>query len=117
MTKLNYMTSFHDRAAVSYVGTVSSGHWDTQFTYTFENFFHPFVGELIAKLNKDSLSDMLDATWQANLQEYFFDALYRPTQDDSVQVESFPKEIDVELSRLYANYNWELLFHNRHYRE
>jgi len=28
---------------------------DTKFTYTFENFFHPLIGELIAKLNKDSL--------------------------------------------------------------
>jgi Tc toxin complex TcA C-terminal TcB-binding domain len=33
---------------------------DTVFTYTFENFFHPFVGELITQLNKKSLPGMLD---------------------------------------------------------
>jgi hypothetical protein len=33
---------------------------DTEFTYTFENFFHPFVGELVEQLNKESLRGMLD---------------------------------------------------------
>src|SRR6266700_2065943 len=114
MAKLNYMTSFHDQAIASYAGTIALGHWDTQFTYTFENFFHPFVGELISKLNRDSLPGVLDATWQDSLKKDFgdfFKALYNPTEDNLVQVEYFPKEIDVEEHGPYANYNWELFFH------
>src|SRR5713226_1802690 len=111
MTKLNYMTSFHDQATASYAGTIALGHSDIQFTYTFENFFHPFVGELIAKLNRDSLPGMLDAAWQDGLKQDFFKALYNPTEDNLVQVKYFPKEIDVSEHGSYANYNWELFFH------
>ena len=32
--------------------TPKSAVFEPEFTYTFENFFHPFVGELIAKLNR-----------------------------------------------------------------
>ena len=65
---------------------VLKGHPDTRFTYTFENFFHPFVGELIAKLNRDSLPGMLDATWQDSLSKLdpdFFHKLYNPTDSDT----------------------------------
>ena len=115
MANLIYMTSFHDRAVASYVGTtVKVGDWETQFTYTFQNFFHPFIGELIAKLNRDSLPGMLDATWQDSLSKLdpdFFHKLYNPTESDKVKVVSFPKEIDVAEHGPYANYNWELFFH------
>jgi hypothetical protein len=40
---------------------------DIEFTYTFENFFHPFVGELIQKLNRESLPEMLDPKFLAGL--------------------------------------------------
>ena len=30
-------------------------------------FLHPFVGELVSRLNRQSLSGMLNATWQGNL--------------------------------------------------
>ena len=29
-----------------------TGHWENKYTYTFENFFHPFVGRLITRLNR-----------------------------------------------------------------
>jgi hypothetical protein len=103
--------SSHDEATRAQVSTISGAHWDTQFTFTFENFFHPFVGELISKLNRDSLPGVLDATWQDSLKQDFFDALYSPTEDNLVQVVRFPKEIDVEEHGPYANYNWELFFH------
>ncbi len=106
----NYMTSFHDRAAASHLGAVAGG-WDTQFTYTFENFFHPFVGELISKLNRDSLPCMLAGQLDPALNQDFFQALYNPTEDKVVQVKCFPKEIDVSEHGPYANYNWELFFH------
>ena len=81
------------------------------FKYTFENFFHPYVGQLIAKLNKESLPGMLDAKWQDGLRQDFFKAAYEPSENSLVQVEYSPKEIDVSEHGPYANYNWELFFH------
>src|SRR6185295_15373215 len=106
-----HTTGFHDQHAESLSDLIQLSHGDTKFTYTFENFFHPFVGELISKLNKESLPGMLDAKWQDDLAHEFFDALYHPTQDELVQVEYFEKEIEVRVGGPYANYNWELLFH------
>src|SRR5262245_59062164 len=57
---------FHDGPKLK--ATKELSYYDEpKFTYEFYNFFHPFVGELIAKINKGSLSDMLDAKWQANV--------------------------------------------------
>src|SRR4051812_22754512 len=84
--------------------TPTIGHWDTQFRYTFTNFFHPFVGELIARLNARWLPGVLDPVWQDSLKTAdpgtdaahdFFHLLYRPSSTKQVQVSSFPKEIDV----------------------
>jgi hypothetical protein len=104
---------FHDRnVAQGKVRGVSTGHWDTQFTYTFKNFFHPFVGELIGRLNKKELEGVMDATWQDGLETAFFDDVYEPpTNDRLTQVISFPKNIDTEEHGPYANYNWELFYH------
>lgn len=79
------------------------------FNYTFENFFHPFVGELIEKLNKESLPKMLDPVFHESLATPFFTQFYTPS--GAVNLSSFPKEIDVSTRGPYANYNWELLFH------
>ncbi len=111
MTKFDYASSFHDRLTIEAVGTYAMAQSDTQFTYTFENFFHPFVGNLIAKLNRESLPGMMDVKWQALLKKDFFKALYSPNEDHLTHLEYFPKEIDVSLSGPYANYNWELFFH------
>jgi hypothetical protein len=84
----------------------------TTFTYKFQNFFHPFVGDLIEKLNKGSLADMLDPTFLAGKATEFFDSFYTPQPTDYVGFEEFPiKEIDVSNDGPYANYNWELFFH------
>ena len=99
---------------------------DIEFTYTFENFFHPFVGELIQKLNKESLAEMLDPTFLAELDRSSDDDKAAPNSlfklfkdfytapennDDLVKVEGFPKDIDLRHGGAYANYNWELFFH------
>ena len=102
---------FHDNALAIKVAPVASTHWDTQFIYKFTNFFHPLVGELIARLNEKSLPGVLDAAWQESKRSDFFDALYHPAQNNLVQVEFSPKEIDVSEHGAYANYNWELFFH------
>src|SRR2546430_16616583 len=107
-----YQVGNHDAVLTGKAWAVSTGHWgDTQFTYTFENFFHPFVGELIAKLNRDSLPGMLAGQLDPALLQNFFKAFYNPTEDDLVQVKYFPKEIDVSEYGPYANYNWERFFH------
>src|SRR5204863_2209230 len=90
---------------------VSSGHWDTKFIYTYENFFHPFIGELLARLNTDSLAAVMDAAWQDSLKRDFVESFYQLPHDRLVNVISFPKTIDIDPHGSYANYNWELFFH------
>src|SRR5262245_61996474 len=105
---------FHNRhdanVQVQSSGTSRAG---TEFTYTFENFFQPFVGELIKTLNQKSLPGLLDATYHQSLTTQFFNDFYKPSTSTSpvVKLNHFPKEIDVSTSGPYANYNWELLFH------
>lgn len=83
---------------------------DDDFSYTFENFFHPYVGELIELVNRGSVSGLLDPANQRGLgPETFFEEFYAPGTPG--RVTSFPKDIDVRVGGPYANYNWELLFH------
>lgn len=116
-----YVQTIHDTEAISLVNRLaSSGHFDTKFTYTFQNFFHPFVGDLISRLNHKSIEGMLDATWQDSLKtpdprtdpvHDFFNQLYHPTRNSLTEINHFRKEIDVSDDGIYSNYNWELLFH------
>lgn len=106
--------SFHDTGIIKSILEITATHTtpaDTKFTYTFENFFHPYVGELIAKLNRASLPGMLDAKYHQSLKTPFFEDFYKPLDSNVVQVIPFDKEIDVSVGGPYANYNWELLFH------
>jgi hypothetical protein len=113
MSNIILTSGYHDNLQLSTwkQSPVVTGHSDTQFTYTFRNFFHPFVGELIGRLNRGKLEDMMDATWQQTLQRLFFAANYHPGQNNLEQVVSFPLEIDTEEHGPYANYNWEMFFH------
>jgi hypothetical protein len=85
----------------------------TAFTYTFENFFHPYVGELIEQLNTKSLAGLLDADEHAKWKTTgFFESFYDALETLLVRFGEFPeKEIDLSNSGPYAIYNWELLFH------
>jgi hypothetical protein len=80
-------------------------------SYEFENFFHPYVGELIERLNKGSVAGLLDPAYQEQKLKDpgFFDTFYSPAA--AGRVTSFPKDIDVRPGGPYSNYNWELLFH------
>src|SRR5579883_1963519 len=96
-------------------------HEDTQFTYTFENFFHPYVGDLIGRLNQKALAGVLDPDWLAGLTTDFFLNAYPPLPSQLVKFTDYPKrETDVHdisgagtaaVPGPYANYNWELFFH------
>lgn len=121
MSAVNIKKDFHIFKDVNYWAEYATERQDTQFTYTFENFFHPFVGELIEKLNKESLSGMLDPNFHQDLADKFgefFESYYtplnKPPNDNPKLVDftDFPlKEIDVSVGGPYANYNWELFFH------
>ncbi|MBC1195384.1 toxin [Microcystis aeruginosa BLCCF158] len=81
------------------------------FTYTFENFFHPFVSELIQQVNRASVPGLLDPNYQQSLTTEFFDSFYTELTNFLTHINHFPKEIDLRDGSPYANYNWELLFH------
>lgn len=104
---------FKDSKVVSQMTEHTVVRQEPKFTYTFDNFFHPFVGELIEKLNKDSLSGLLDPDFHQKLEKIFFESYYTPQlPSDVVAFTEFPKkEIDVSVNGSYANYNWEFLFH------
>ncbi len=87
----------------------------TRITYTFYNHFHPFVSELLQHLNKKLIDGLLDVNFHTGLVDHFFKDMYDPTEairtDDRVNVNYFPKEIDVSENGPYSVYNWELFFH------
>ncbi|HBP89133.1 MAG TPA: toxin [Nitrospiraceae bacterium] len=103
-------------------------HIERKFSYSFENFFHPFVGELVEKLNRESLPGLLDPKFHQDLKKDanhnpaienqetvdFFYKNYgyeQPERSEFVSVVGFPREIDLREGGPYANYNWELFFH------
>lgn len=108
----NYKSvGFHESLLASQVSPIWTGRSDTQFTYTFNNFFHPWAGELVSQLNRNGLTGVMDPKWQATLDQPFFKALYNPTNSSLVDVVPFDKEIDESEHGAYAIYNWELFYH------
>jgi hypothetical protein len=112
MAKLTTQIGFHNHAdLIRPERPIWTSREDTEFTYTFENFFHPYIGELIEQLNTRSLAGLFDPDFHDRLTADFFTTDYGTLQTQVVKYADFPKkEIDV-YSGPYANYNWELLFH------
>jgi hypothetical protein len=103
----------HDRAAQrTYAAMAPRYHTETKSTYTFQNHFHPFVAELLERLNRRSIDGALALDTQ-RLHQDFFQALYLPNPDHArtVEVRYGPKEVDLAEDGAYAVYNWELFFH------
>jgi len=98
----------HDAVARVTPWTLLSGS-----TYDLANHFHPYTGELIALLNRQSVSGLLDVDEHAKLvdTEFFENEYGAPSTEAPVIVKPTEKNIDVELQGPYAIYNWELLFH------
>ena len=94
------------------LASISLGHWMQvdRFTYTFQNYFHPFVGDMITQLNQKSLGGLLDPSFQAKTTPFFTNE-YTLVAGNTVQVLYSDKAFDVALGGPYANYNWEILFH------
>ncbi|HEX4962203.1 MAG TPA: toxin [Thermoanaerobaculia bacterium] len=92
--------------------TSAKGAENVEFTYTVENVFHPFLGELIEQLNKKSLPGLFDPKFQDGLAQDFFSAYYTAVSTNPlVKLKPSKKEIDVSDGGPYSVYNWELLFH------
>ncbi len=108
-------SSFHNSEFQATIAGASITSQETKFTYTFYNYFHPFVGELLEQLNRKSIDGLLDVNFHTRLAVDFFAALYQPNNTNTVKVEHShekkDKEIDVSEDGPYSVYNWELLFH------
>jgi hypothetical protein len=86
------------------------------FVYGFWNFWHPYVGDLIKKLNEDSIAGMLDPDFLGGLTfDYVAAGQYTQLVGSSGSVGDIawiePANVDVWPGKPYANYNWELLYH------
>jgi hypothetical protein len=88
-----------------------------RFTYTFENFFHPFVGQLIQKLDRSDVAGMLDPAFLETLVAPYSPSDYATVATgagealSTVAVALQPRAIDTAVGGPYANYNWELVYH------
>lgn len=94
-----------------------------QFSYVFDTFFHPFVGELIAKLNQGEVRDLLNPQFLSGLKRVYVSApMPQPSSDyytvvattsaqGGVQVSLPDAGIDTSIGGPYAIYNWELFYH------
>ena len=103
--------NFHDTIEASKGKGEDWFYYHTESKYRFENFFHPFVGELISQLNKESLPGMLDPVFLEKLSKqsespgfgYLFhlfrDFYQQPATHDLVNVEGSPKKIDTAKRR------------------
>jgi hypothetical protein len=129
MALLNGISEFHAAGDINLVyggnppqrggglGWIYPFPWEIkQFDYTFENFFHPFVGDLIAELNQGGVAGMLDPDFLARLHKAYdvsggATSDYAVTSTASVNVTLQDRVIDVAVGGPYANYNWELLHH------
>lgn len=108
---------FHDMVMIGEVAdAVARTTRKTKITYDFFNHFHPYAGELIGQLNKESLAGLFDVEFQSTLENDFFKDEYEPNTwlwDFTLEVKTpYPKkEIDVSEGGAYSVYNWELFFH------
>jgi hypothetical protein len=106
-----YEIGYHDSISQGLLGSIVAIPSKLQFRYTFENFFHPFVSEIVAQLNRGSLASIYDPVFLDGLAHDFFKAEYDPADSQDVKVAYFRKEIDLRVSGAYSSYHWELLFH------
>ena len=94
------------------LGDVENENFVEVQDYDFSNHFHPYVGELIAQLNKKSLDGLFDIDFQNKLKQDFFKEAYGPNEVPfSYYVTYDKKQLDLTEDGPYSIYNWELLFH------
>jgi hypothetical protein len=112
---LSTKNQFHyhpDVTNTDYAAKLSSQ--ETKITYNFFNHFHPSVGKLVEKLNKESLAGLFDVNFQISLADDFFKADYGPNESDpklEVNYDDTKTALDLSVEGAYSVYNWELFFH------
>ena len=129
MTGVKVSATFHNSADTSLIGGLAAGgngntlvpvglepSLQLTFAYVFWNFWHPYVGDLITKLNEDSIAGMLDPDFLGGLTfDYAAAGQYTQLVGSSGGVGDIaliePANVDVWPGKPYANYNWELLYH------
>ena len=92
-------------------GTVTRLPFQEKFSYVFENFFHPFVGNLITRLNTTSVAGLLDPCFLDCLHAAYSSADYTVLADQTSAVTLEDQTVDISIGGPYANYNWELIYH------
>jgi Tc toxin complex TcA C-terminal TcB-binding domain len=107
---------FHEAADLSLIAQPQFRQfWPIEeHVYTFEAFFHAFVGALITQLNEatgDPIAALCDPKFLAGLQNDCFGDGSGYQVENDVAVNSCREQIDLEHQLPYANYNWELLYH------
>ena len=118
MQEIQGLGVFHNAADTSQVFGIGQSTdfklagGEITFTYEFENFFHPFVAQLIKQLNQASVADMLSPDFLKGLTQDYTSKDADPTAyTPAGGVTIDPGRIDVLFGEPYANYNWELLYH------
>ena len=102
-----------DRAIISGAPVTGSA---SSYSYAFENFFHPLIGQLIQRLNQatgDPIAALLDPDKLGQSQSSFAsDYTVNPSSNPSIAVTPYPvRDIELDSSLPYGNYNMELIFH------
>jgi len=121
MQQVEGLGAFHNAGDIGLINTLGTSqdsdgaifhlpYWG-KFTYEFENFFHPFAGRLIKKLNETSVAGMLDPGFLEELHKAYTSADYTVLNTLASTVTLEDRTIDVSIGGPYANYNWELLYH------
>jgi hypothetical protein len=107
-----HQTAQRQAAIATGLTVADAGTPNNPFRYRFHNHFHPYVEELLQKLNRDSIDGLLDADFHETLRQHFFVPRYRPNQEAGrLAVTGEPKQIDVSPDGAYAVYNRELFLH------
>jgi hypothetical protein len=115
MTSVFVEPGVHLKAEAQLARSNATSAASNQWTYTFNTFFHPFAGDLMAQVNQTSVAGMLDPSFLSGLtRDYspYYDKLQRSTfNGEAVRVDMPAGVIDLSTGGPYAGYNWELLYH------
>ena len=103
--------TYHAQSELS--GQATIGFYRFQYSFTFEPYFHPYVGALIKQLNQTSVAGMLNAQFLGGpeLNTDYTKEGYTPVNNSTVTTVMTPGLIDTSIGGPYAGYNWEMLYH------
>ena len=113
MRKVPGNGAFHYAPAAGVIFTkgAGTGTGQEQFSYDFRTFFHPFVGDLIKRLNETSVAGMLAPGFLSQRDLQYVPTEYTTLGSKTGTVTVPDGDIDTSIGGPYANYNWELLYH------